>query len=174
MIRLSRRDDVSEIFFLFDVDDEDFFVFAEADRNPTILAILKPLIQPFHGPTRENLNGIAEVHAVRGDVARGLPGIPSEAHCMYGLYLRQMNGAAVLIEILRQFLAHLGRHCGHVAVLRMGDAEDHRPRRFLNVAICVRVNRKRTQCTDDVLPSWLVRSPYSVGFPSILSAPIWR
>jgi len=44
MIRLSRRDDVSEIFFLFDVDDEDFFVFAEADRNPTLLVILKPLI----------------------------------------------------------------------------------------------------------------------------------
>ena len=66
-------------------------------------------------------------------------------------------------KILRQFGADGWRYHGHVAVVGMGDAEHGIVAPLRNFAICSGVKTKRSQCTDEVLPSAVVRSSYSVG-----------
>ena len=76
---------------------------------------------------------------------------------------------ASLVEILGEGGAHRFRHHRDMAVIRVVEADDDLRARFFEAAICSGANGKRTNCTDEALPSGSVFSRVGSGSPRTLS-----
>ena len=70
--RRPRRDDAADVLVLFDVDDDDFLTFGNADRNPTLFAIAVPLIRPIYRRAIEYPRSLRKTNAMFVEIGRAL------------------------------------------------------------------------------------------------------